>query len=241
MLHKTSGIILHTTHYSETQLIAKIYTRQFGLQSYIISGVRSKKSKTKATQFQPLALVDLVVSHSEKGGLQRISEINNHHPFGSIPFTIIKSSIVLFLNEVLYKSINESHPDEDLFDFIQSSLLILDLKTENCSNFHIFFIIQLSKYLGFYPEGNFSQQNSLFDLKEGGFINKIPNHPYYMNVQQSELLNTFINGGYDTIQTIKSDNAQRKQLLQSLILFYQFHIVTFREIKSIAVLEEVIA
>ena len=241
MLHKTGGIILHTTKFSESQLIAKVYTRQYGLQSYIISGLHSKKSKTKATQFQPLAIVDLIVTHSEKGGLQRISEINNSHPYTTIPYNILKSSIALFLNELLYKAINEAHQDEDLFEFIKNSLLILDYNTENCSNFHIYFMIQLSRFLGFYPQGNFSYQTNLFDLKEGSFISFVPNHSHYLDIQQSELFNIIINSGYENIHLIKSDNNQRKQLLQSLVLFYQFHIASFKEIKSIAVLEEVIA
>ncbi len=241
MLHKTSGIILHTTKYSESQLIAKIYTQQFGLQSYIISGVHSKKSKTKATLFQPLSIVDLEVTHSAKGGLERISEINNAHPYASIPYNINKSSIVLFLNEILYKSINEAHPDDDLFEFVKNSLLILDVKTESCSNFHVFFMLQLSRFLGFYPQGNFSSQNSYFDLKEGSFIATIPIHPHYIDNHQSELLNSFINDAYSTIHLIRLDNTQRKHLLQSLILYYQFHISSFKEIKSLSVLEEVIA
>lgn len=241
MLHSTNGIILHTTKYSESQLIAKIFTRKFGLQSYIISGVRSKKSKTKATQFQHLALVDLIVTHSEKGKLQRISEISNSHPFSSIPNNIIKSSIVLFLNEVLYKSLNESHPDENLFDFIHNSLLILDLKTESCSNFHISFIIQLSRFLGFYPQGNFSKETSLFDLKEGSFLETIPSHPYFLDAHQSELFDFFLTNGYEDIQLININNSSRKQLLKAVILFYQFHISSMGEIKSLGVLEEIIS
>ena len=241
MLHKTSGIVLHTTKYSETSLIVKIYTKSFGLQTYIINGVRSKKSKTKATIFQPLALVEMIVSHSEKGGLQRISEINTEHPFSSIPVNIIKSSIVLFLNEMLYKAIKEAHPDEDLFEFIKNSLLLLDLKTDNCSNFHIYFILQLPKFLGFFPHGTYSNNTSLFDLQEGVFINTLPKHQQYMNIQQSELLNVFINSRYETLNDIKIDRQERKQLLQSLILFYQLHISSFGEIKSMEILEEVIS
>ena len=113
MLHKTSGIILHTVKYSETSLIVKIYTRDFGLQSYMVTGVRSKKSKNKASLFQPLALVELEVSNTNKGSLQRISEINILHPYSDIPYNIVKSSIAIFLNEILYKAIKEEHADED--------------------------------------------------------------------------------------------------------------------------------
>ncbi len=241
MLHKTRGIILHTTSYSESQLIAKVYTLQFGLQSYIISGIRGKKSKTKASVFQPLSLVDMVVSHTEKGGLQRISEINNAHPYTSIPYIVSKSSIVLFLNEILYKALNEAHPDEDLFEFIQNSLLILDLKTDSCSNFHIYFMAQLTKYLGFFPQGAFSDTHNLFDLKSGCFINQMPNHPHYLNDDQSQLFYTILSQRYDTLNQLRISQQQRKQLLQALISYFQFHIPSFKEINSLEVLEEVIS
>src|ERR1017187_5840597 len=224
MLHTTSGIILHTIKYSETSLIVKIYTRDFGLQSYMVSGVRSKKSKNKATLFQPLALIEMVVSNSNKGTLQRISELNILHPFINIPYDIVKSSIAIFLNEILYKALREEHSDVDLFDFMKNSLLILDLKHENCSNFHIFFMIQLSRFLGFYPQGKCIPETPFFDLREGKFIDRLPEHFYYLNTQNSKMLYDFIGASYETIQQLKVDNNGRKELLQAMITFYQLHI-----------------
>jgi DNA repair protein RecO (recombination protein O) len=240
MLHKTSGILLHTVKYSENSLIVKIYTRTFGLQSYMISGARSKKSKTKINIFQPLALVDMVVSDSGKGSIQRISEISILYPYNHIPYDIVKSSIAIFLNELLYKAIKEEHADEGMFEYIKSTLLILDLKTENCANFHIYFMVQLCRYLGFYPQGAHSSETPTFDLLEGRFISHLPHHPHFLTASQSLLLNETINAGYNTIHLLKIDRVQRKQLLESLILFYQLHIPSFGEIKSIQVLEEVI-
>jgi DNA repair protein RecO (recombination protein O) len=241
MIQKTSGIVLFTQKYSESKLIVKIFTKNFGVQTYIINGSRSKKSKTKATLFQPLSLIDMEVLHSEKGGLQKLSEINNHLPFLSIPFDIIKSSVVLFLQEVLNKSIKESHPDEDLFEFIKNAILFLDLRMENCSNFHIVFMLELSKFLGFYPHGKFIDKTSLFDLQEGLFINHLPKHIHFIDARQSELLNLFLNEGFATMHLIKMNKTERKQLLQSVLLFYKLHIVGFGDIKSMEVLEEVIS
>lgn len=239
MLHTTSGIILHTVKYSDSSLIVKIYTRNFGLQSYMVSGVRGKKSKNKATLFQPLALVDMVVSNSNKGSLQRISEITILHPYTEIPNDIVKSSIAIFLNEILYKALREEHSDEDLFDFIKNSLLVLDLKHDNCSNFHIFFMIQLSRFLGFYPQGKYTRETPVFDLKEGRFTNHIPTHVHYLTAENSELFNNFIGAGYETIQDLKIDSVRRKELLQAMITFYQLHITSFKEIRSQEILEEV--
>ena len=240
MLHTTSGIILHTVKYSESSLIVKIYTRSFGLRSYMVSGVRSKRSKNKATLFQPLALVDMVVSNSNKGNLHRISEITILHPYSEIPNDIVKSSIATFLNEILYKALSEEHPDEDMFDFVKNSLLVLDLAHDNCANFHIFFMIQLSRFLGFYPQGRYTTETPIFDLREGRFISHFPDHHFYLTAQDSSLLYDFITARYETIHQLKLGNTERKQLLQAMILFYQLHIASFKEIRSQEILEEVI-
>ena len=240
MLHKTSGIILHTTNYSDTSLIVKIYTEKFGLQSYMISGVRSKKSKTKASLFQPMALVSLEVSNSEKTTLQRISEINIEYQYTDVPYNIIKSSIAIFLNEVLFRTLKEEHPDEDLFSYIKNSFMILDLKTENCSNFHMYFLVQLSKFLGFYPQGDFSDTTSYFDLSGGIFLMNVPSHNNYLKPELSKSLAELMASNFEHIHNLKMDGVQRKMLLKALILYYQFHISSFGELKSMAVLEQVV-
>lgn len=241
MLHKTSGIILQTTNYSDTSFIAKIYTEGFGLQSYIISGARSKKSKTKASLFQPMTIVELEVTNSTKSNLHRISEISIHHPYSDIPYNIVKSSIVIFLNEILFRSLKEEEEDGDLFLFIKNSLLILDLKNESCSNFHLSFLIQISKFFGFYPQGNFSETNSYFDLCNGKFISSMPSHNNYLNPKLSFLLDKIMSTKFDNIQDLKMESSDRKILLYSLVFFFKFHIPSFGEIKSMAVLEEVIS
>lgn len=239
MLHKTSGIILHTTKYSETSLIVKIISPDLGVKSYIVNGVRSKKAKFKANIFQPLALVDMVVSGKDKADLQRISEITIHYPYSDIPYNIIKSSLVLFLNEIIYKAIKEQHPDETIFEFLKNSLQILDLKQDSCSNFHVFFMVQLSRYLGFFPKGQYSTTTPFFDLQEGCFVDKNPVHFYYLDTSLSCLFSELIRADYATIQQLKIDKQQRKQLIDALIKFYQLHISSFGEIKSHQVLEQV--
>lgn len=241
MLHRTDGIILHTVKYSESSIIAKIYTNEFGLQSYMISGVRAKKSKHKSALLQPLSLVDLIVSNSGKGGLQRVTEINLLQPFTDIPYNIIKSSIAIFLNEILYKVLREEHPDPDMFEYLKNALLILDLKRESCSNFHIYFMIQLSRYLGFAPQEDLEEPSGLFDLMEGRFIQTIPSHSRYLNSINSNLFRAFIQADFENFHHVKTDRLQRKELLQALILYYQLHISSFGEIKSLSILEEIAA
>lgn len=241
MLNKTCGIVLHTTKYAESSLIVKIYTRDFGLQSYIISGTRSKRSKNKASVFQPLTIVDLISTGNVKSTLHRISEINISQSYSHLPYDIIKSTISIFLNEILVKSLKESQPDEELFGFVKSSFLILDLNTGNCANFHLSFMLQLSRFLGFFPQGKYSDASPFMDLKEGCFTGRVPLHSYYLESKQSKKFSDLLYSGYDTIKDVQIDKSTRKQLLNALILLYQIHIESFGILKSPEILEEIIA
>ena len=239
MLHRTNGIILHTVNYSESSLIVKIYTSEFGLQSYLISGVKGKKSKNKSALLQPLSLVDLIVSNTPKTGLNRINEIGLLQPYSAIPYDIIKSTVAIFLNEILYKTLKEEHGDIQMFEFIKNALLVLDLKQESCSCFHIYFLIQLSTYLGFSPQGTYSDQSPFFDLKEGQFTSSIPSHFLFLNKNNSRILYQFMKATFENFHSVSPIRAERKELLDGLIQFYQLHIAGFGEIKSLSVLEEI--
>lgn len=232
---------MHTTKYTDSSIIAKIYTELFGLQTFIVSGTRSKKSSVKANLFQPLALIDIVIYHKEKKQLQRIKEIHIESPFISIPYNFSKSSIALFLNEILYKTIREEEPDANLFQFVYSSLQIFDLKKDNWINFHLLFMVQLTKYLGFYPQGNFPENINYFDLKEGRFQKTQPPHPRFLSSSLSTLFSQLLGSTYDTLSNNIISNFSRRELLEQLIVYYQLHGTGIYEINSHHVLEEVIA
>src|SRR5690606_31468433 len=129
MLHKTRGVVFKTTDYSESSVVVQVFTEKFGLQSYLINGVKKPKAKIRLNMLQPLHLLELVVYHKPSGNLQRVSEIRNVPLFQTIPYSTIKSSIVLFLNEVLYRSVRQQEADEPLFDFLFHAISLLD-KTE---------------------------------------------------------------------------------------------------------------
>ena len=239
MLHKTRGIIFNTFKYSDNSVIAKIYTEEFGLQSYLVNSVHRKKANTKIAVLQPLTLVDCVVYRKEKKQLQHAKEIKCSHPYVTIPSEIAKSSILIFLNEILYKSIKEEEKNSKLFEFIHTSLQVLDLKTENCSNFHLLFLAQLTKYLGFLPSGNFSEDTPYFDLQAGSFKSLEPKHPFCLTKNFSEKFNLLLNLSQDKLALLQITNGERKVLLEKLILYYEIHLDTMREIKSHKVLEEI--
>ncbi|HEY6162050.1 MAG TPA: DNA repair protein RecO [Bacteroidia bacterium] len=240
MLHTTRGIVLQTFPYTDSSLVTKIYTEAFGLQSYLANAAHSKRSGTRANLLQPLNLVECVVYKKEKKQLQRIKEIRIEHPYNSIPMDVRKSSIVLFLDEILYRSIHEEEPNAGLFEFVRSSLLVLDLKTGSCADFHLYFLVQLSRYLGFYPSGNFSEEEKYFDMQDGVFRGTEPSHPLRLEPGLARRLDELMRGNYESIPSLGISHMERKALLEKLIQYYELHVPGLREIKSHKVLEEVL-
>lgn len=239
MLSQTRGIVLHHIKYSESSVIAYVYTRQFGRQSYMINGVKGKKAKIKANLLQPLFLLDMEVDHKPNKDLQRIKEMRNAIPFFSIPYDITKNTIVLFLSEVLYRSLSNEEPDEKLFDFIFNAIRLLDSLEEGVANFHLLFLTMLTRYFGFFPNNNYDESHQYFDLMEGLYINSTPFHNHYLDRSLTPYFNQLTQTGYDKIATLKLPNSIRKQLLEKLIEYYQLHLLNLKEIKSHAILKAV--
>ncbi len=157
MVHKTSGIVFKFFKYRETSVIAKVFTARFGLQTYIINSVRSgKKGKGKMALLQPLTLLDLVVYHKEGAEIQRLSEMRCSQPYKSIPYEVQKSAIALFIAEVLYKCIREEGESERLYLFLEQSMLVLDELDEGYQNFHLQFLLKLSRFLGYGMDASIS-------------------------------------------------------------------------------------
>lgn len=229
MLHKTKGIVLSYLKYRESSIIVRIYTETFGLQSYIVNGVRSKKAKLRIALFQPLTLLDMVVYKKENAGLNRISELKCDTPFATLPFDFKKSSIALFLTEVLVKSIKGEESNEVLFEFLYKSILIFDNLEESYENFHLQFLLKLSRFLGFNPENSqefFDQVYLHANVKE-------------IALEEKEAFDALLNSPYQN--EVKVPNAIRRELLDLMLKYYTLHIENFGEVKSLTVLKEVMS
>lgn len=240
MLHKTRGIVLHSIKYSDTSNIVKIYTEAFGLQSYLVRGVRKARSKTKAGQFQHLSLLDLIVYQKEKKEIQNLKEVRSNYLFQSIPFDIVKSSLALFINELLYKSIREEEANPELFEFLYESVKSLDRMENSPVNFHLIFALKLTKYLGFFPHGSFDQERQFFDLHEGVFQSEQPAHADFLRPPISEHFDHFLQSEYEFSDKIRISNAIRQEVLNAILLYYQAHIPGFKAMKSVEVLHTVL-
>lgn len=239
MLIKTRGIIFRSVKYSETSIIADIYTEEKGLRSYIISGVRSKRAKVSASILQVMTLVDMVAYHREDKNLTRIKEIKPAHVYKAIPFNIIKGAVGLFMVELARKSIRESEENKPLFDFLFHTFLQLDSTEQAISNFHIAFMVELTGYLGFLPGGSFSEDTPGFDLTEGIFSWHGEGH-HIMSRDQSKLLDAFLKSSIGHCHTIMMSRSERKVFLNELLTFYRLHVENFDTLNAHKILEEVL-
>jgi DNA repair protein RecO (recombination protein O) len=234
MLHKTRAIVFKVTKYAESSVIIKAYTEKFGVQSYIINGVRSTKSKSKSALYQHGNLLEMVVYHKEEAGLLRISECGFAHIYEDLPFNIVKSSLLLFYLEILNKIIKEHEANEALFDFLFEIFIDLDQTDKPLANHHIWFLLALTKYLGCYPT---SSPEAFFDLKEGLFVEERPAHNHFLNAELSSKFRAIIEPELTNYDQIKLSAAERKIILQQLLIYYRLHISDFGELRSYDILE----
>jgi len=220
MIFKTRGIVFRFTKFKETSIIVTIFTEQFGLQTYIVNGVRSKSAKNKIALYQPLTLLNLVVYHRENANIERIKEISCLHPYQSLTSDIKKSTLAMFLNELLNKTVKDESHASDIFGFICQSLISLDAQKEGFENFHLIFMLRLCRFLGF----------GVYNVNEvlGGRVT---------DSKTESILEELLKADFDT--PLKMGNAQRRILLDLLLKFYSEHIENLGEIKSVQVLKEV--
>ena len=239
MLHKTRGIVLKATNYSESSVVAQVFTEKFGLQSYMVNGARKPKAKIGTTLLQPLHLLDMVVYHRPNASLQRISEARQKPAFQTIPYDIGKSSVALFLNEVLYKCLRQQSADEPLFSYVFNAVSWLDNTEKMPPSFHLLFLLKLSRYLGFHPAQPKPGQR-YFDLKDGVFCSHLPAHPLVLEQPYTALFADLLAASFDRLETLRLSLADRRFLLGRILAFYQFHVDNLGEIKSHDVLEAVL-
>jgi DNA repair protein RecO (recombination protein O) len=240
MLSTTRGIVFNNVPYSDSRVIARIYTEEYGLLSFIITISRSKKGKNKNSFLQPLTQVDLMFDYRERNDLQSAREISCSSPYHHLHNDILKTSLALFISEVLYKSVKEEEANLELYAFISGSLHILDLKQDGVSNFHLCFLIQLTRFLGFFPHTNESGANSVFDLRDGVFRAQIPTHPLFVDPPEARLLEQLMYLTYESMNELVLNGELRRMLLRHILRYYELHLNGMRDVKSHQVLEVVL-
>jgi DNA repair protein RecO (recombination protein O) len=226
MLQKTKGIVINYVKYRETSVIVSIYTEAFGMRTYIENGMRSSKAKNKIALLQPLTMLDLVVFENDQKAIKRISEMKCLYAYQQIPYQINKSSMALFVAELLKKCLKEEVPNSELYIFLEQSFFYLD-KNPNTNNFHLVFLVKLMAYLGFAPT------HSATVFEEFQNVNfKTYNSDLFQHI------NTLISADYTLKLPI--NRTQKLELLDMLLSFYRIHIAEFGQLNSHWVLKEVL-
>lgn len=242
MIHKTKGIVLRSIKYGETSLVLTVFTELFGLQSYIVNGVRtvSKKGSSKSVFFQPSAILDLVVYHNEFKNLQRIKEYKWAHLYQHIFSDVRKNSVALFMVELLTKCLKQPEPNPELFYFVEDALVHLDRSGDTvAANFPLFFALHLAVFFGFRINDEFSEEKHYLDLEEGLFTATQPRHPNYLDDKAAEITSYILKVQQPTeLEELKLNQEFRRFLLSSYEAYYQLQIADFGTMKTLPVLRE---
>jgi len=239
MLDKTRGIILHQIKYTDSGIVVQMYTRKFGRQSFLIKGMRNKKTGKHNILFQPMFILDLELYYKSTREMQSLKEFSVFFTPFDIYANIKKSSVAIFLGEVLTSVLKEESPHEEMFDFIEESIVYFDQCVEGYANFHIAFLAGLSSYLGFEPGQRADREGKFFDMVNGVFVPIPPVHGNYANEEITDILADFFVASYDSIKNISLTGKTRNDVLETLVKFYSLHLPGLKKIKSLEVLKEV--
>ena len=243
-IHKTNGIVLRCIKYGDTSIIATIYTELFGLQSYIIKGVRktSKKGFSNANYFLPAAILDMQVYHNEQKQIQFVKEYQWQYMYQDVFFHVIKNAVAMFAIELVLHSIKQPEANNELYYFIEDSLLQLDQASANSTaNFPLYFALKLGDDLGFGVHNNYSNSNNILDVQEGFFTHQTPHHPYFIEPPLSaKVAQVLACNNLEDLNSIALNKNIRRQLIDYFNQYFALHISNFIELKTLNVLKEVL-
>ena len=245
MTHKTKGIVLRTIQYGETSVITSIYTELFGLQSYIVKGVRqaTKKKQSKALYFQPGAMLDMEVYQNNLKNLQFIKEYKWQYVYQKIFFDVVRTSVAFFMIELFQHSIKQPEANPELFYLLEGSLMEADKGSDVIvANLPLYFSLHLAAESGFDIQGNYSNENYILDLKEGAYTSQTPLHPSYIEGSDAEISSRIQHiNFYNDLEQIKISRETRNRLLNGFLLYISLHITEFKVLKSLKILQEVLS
>ena len=238
MLTKTQAIVLHAFKYGESRLIVDVFTRQSGRLSFIVTMPKSPKGRMKKQFFQPLSLLDMEFDLRPKVQLQKIGNVQLAYAYTSVPFDPSKLSISLFVAEFLYHALKGEQQNEALFDYVRFSMEWLDGHQTSVANFHLVFLMHLSRFLGFYPNLEGWHEGCYFDLRAGVFCSEMPQHHDFLMPEDAERMEVLMRMDYPTMHLFRMSHHDRQRLLETAIGYYRLHLPDFPELKSLAVLQE---
>jgi len=241
MLIFSRGIVLSTLRYSDSSFIVRIYTEQSGQKAFLVRVGKGRSAIGRMALLQPLSLVKLSYSNDDRSGLRTPRLLERAEVLSSLPFDTVKSSIAIFMAEIVGRSMLEETPDAPLFSFLYDCILLLDREERPCSNFHLKFLLEFTRYMGCHPSPTLSEGLPWFDLREGDFCATAPLHPDHLGSSIKDAFVALLALPMVQHCDVAMTNADRRVLLQALVNYYRFHMDGMRDIRSHHVLEAVMA
>ncbi|MEP6615640.1 MAG: DNA repair protein RecO [Ginsengibacter sp.] len=243
MIYHTNGIVLKTIKYGETSVVVNIFTALFGIQSYLVNGVRTSGKSGKAHFFQPTSMLELEVYHNELKNLQRIKECKWSYLYRNLWQDVIKNSVALYMTELLQKGLKQPETNSDLFSFCEDAFVQLDCANETVTaNYPLYFCLNLAQFFGLKLEDTFSPRRPILDLQDGTFIEQPPPHPYFLEMNNSFCISQLLKARHpNDLDQIRLNKTIRKELLSSLQTYYSLHIQDFGALKTLPVLHELLS
>jgi DNA repair protein RecO (recombination protein O) len=243
MVHKTKGVVLRTVKFGETSIVVSAFTELFGLQSYLVNGIRqvSKKGTAKGAYFQPGSLLDMVVYKNDFKNLQRIKEYKWAYLYQHLFSDIFKNAVALFAIELLNKCLKEPEPNNELFYFVEDALLHLDEATPTVTaNFPLFIALHLAVFFGFRINDEYSEAKHYLDLQEGVFTEEQPRHSHYLIDREAEAVSHILKVMQPSeLEDVKLNQDMRRRILTSLEGYYALHVPEFGTMRTLPVLREI--
>ena len=245
MLERTRGIVLHTLKYDDSQVIADIFTESRGSVAFLVRMPRSRKSKVRSVLLRPLSILELDFDFRPQHGLQRIREMRVETPYDSLPYHPVKCALALFLSEFLHHALRGEGGNALLFHYLAYGLRWLDeARGGGLANFHLVFLVRMLRFLGFWPNvdevGGVPSGACVFDLREGVLCRAVPSHDDYLPPDEARLVPLFLRLDYGTMHRLKMSREQRRRALEVIIEYYRLHVPEIPELKSVAVLQDML-
>lgn len=238
MLVKTKAILIHHIRYSDNSLIAHFYTQEYGNLSVMVKGISSRKGGARFNYFQPLHIFNLELYRYENRELHNLKELNLAFIPEKIPGDIHRTSLALFISELLYNVIREEDANRMLYDFIESSVITLDSITAGLSNFHLWFLVAFTAYTGIGPTPT-TLQDCYFDMLTGQFTAQQPMHPDILEPAHAAIFNRLLQMPAEKIASLRLAGEERTELLTSILKYYNLHLPGIRQIRSLQILKDI--
>ncbi len=238
MLHKTQAVVLSITKYSDKFSIVHLFTRDFGRVAYLIPRISSKRSKVNHLLFSPLSLLNVEVEHKPLRDVQKIKEAQRLQLLYDIGSDINKISISFFLSEFLTKVLRETDSNILLFEYLKNSIEVLDVAKEGLANFHVTFLLGLTRFLGLYPNFGDYNENCFFDIISANFTNTLPSHKYFLKGAECVFLNKLSRINYSNMHLFRLSRNNRNAIIDNLIIYYRVHVHDFSTLKSLDILSQ---